>query len=740
MRFQATHKLITYLVVLAAFAALASSDVLPAATGLAFLGAWALSWAVDPGTRVAAMLDRAAIPLRLGVFAVFGVCALEVWRRLPEPDLGPVLTLILTLLAFKLFHRRGNRDYLHIYVLSFLLVLAASALAASFLFAAAFALYVVLATWTLILFHLRREMEENYLVKHSAQAPSQKVGVTRILNSRRVVGASFFAATGALAIGVFAGSVATFALIPRVGAGFVLGAARPTENLIGFSDDVVLGHYGVLSSDNQVVALRATVPRVARIADDDVREAELERLYWRGTVYDRYDRGHWTRSQDPALRTALDRAGALTFIREPAFEKPEHGPGNVAAERQEIDVVGLPVPVVFALDQPLAIELPSSTGAGFRLHPRWSGEVALRFRPFGPGGAHGDREPPSAAYTLLGARYIAYSVPARGPSRAVEDLTPVVRAAYLALPPSLSPRVEALARRLAAGAPTARARVTAIADWLRTKHEYTTRLPRRPAGVDPVEDFLFDQPVGHCEYFASGMVVLLRASGIPARYVNGYLGAEWNDIGKYLTIRDNRAHSWAEAYLGTGGWMRVDATPAVAGRTRPGRLRQLIESVDFYWTRWVVGYDLNRQLDLVRRVARRLGLGGGGWSGAARRVPGWALVLAAVTALAALASRRWSRALPGRSLAWTQAGGRDAPVNRLYRRALGRMARAGFPRHPTETPREYAARVTNAGISGSDTLERLTELYTASRFGGRQVEGEVLKDVAHRLSRLGARE
>src|SRR5262249_55103509 len=65
---------------------------------------------------------------------------------------------------------------------------------------------------------------------------------------------------------------------------------------------------------------------------------------------------------------------------------------------------------------------------------------------------------------------------------------------------------------------------------------------------------------------------------------------------------------------------------------------------------------------------------------------------------------------------------------------------AGFPRGVAETPREYATRVADAGFAGSDVLERLTELYTASRFGGRTVEAEVLRDVAHRLSRLGSRE
>src|SRR5262249_9418541 len=157
-----------------------------------------------------------------------------------------------------------------------------------------FIAYVLAATWALVLFHLRREMEENYLVKHSAQAPSQKVGVARILASRRVVGAPFLLATAAVGLGVGVGAFATFALVPRMSRGFVFGAGRAQVNRIGFSDDVTLGRYGTLSSDGAAVALRATVPRIAALPTADARDRAASALYWRGTVYDSYDSGHWT--------------------------------------------------------------------------------------------------------------------------------------------------------------------------------------------------------------------------------------------------------------------------------------------------------------------------------------------------------------------------------------------------------------------------------------------------------------
>jgi hypothetical protein len=195
VRFQVTHKLTTYLLVLAALGTLASAGLIPSSTVLVTLGFAALSWPVDPGTRIAFWVERAAPILRLGATAFFALCAYEVWARLPEPDLTPVLNLVLFLVVYKLFGRAANRDFLQIYVLAFLMVLAGAAFAQNVLFALCFTAYVVLTTWTLILLHLRREMEENYLVKHSGNAPSHKVGVARILNSRRVIGRPFLIAT-----------------------------------------------------------------------------------------------------------------------------------------------------------------------------------------------------------------------------------------------------------------------------------------------------------------------------------------------------------------------------------------------------------------------------------------------------------------------------------------------------------------------------------------------------------------
>ena len=338
MRFQATHKLVTYLLVLAAFATLASTGAVSGGMALLFLGLLAVSWRIEAGGPRAALFDRRLTLTRVLVGAVLVQRTWVMARQLPEPDLVPVVDFVLIALAVKLCYRRNNRDDVHVFVLSFLLVLAAAALGGSFFFTFGFVIYVLAATWALVLFHLRREMEENYLVKHSAQAPSQKVGVARILASRRVVGASFLGATAVVAAGVAAGAFAIFALVPRMGQGFVFGAARSSANLIGFSDDVTLGHYGTLSSESTAVTMRATVPRIEALPTPEARARAASALYWRGTVYDNYDSGHWPRSRRAALRTVLARASAACSrsrppARSPAATRREPSPAAASSAR-----------------------------------------------------------------------------------------------------------------------------------------------------------------------------------------------------------------------------------------------------------------------------------------------------------------------------------------------------------------------------------------------------------------------
>ena len=77
----------------------------------------------------------------------------------------------------------------------------------------------------------------------------------------------------------------------------------------------------------------------------------------------------------------------------------------------------------------------------------------------------------------------------------------------------------------------------------------------------PLTRFLLTSRSGHCEYFATATVLLLRQLGIPARYAVGYYVHE--PAGSGYVVRERDAHAWCLAWnRQTGSWDDFDTTPA----------------------------------------------------------------------------------------------------------------------------------------------------------------------------------
>ncbi|MDZ7809666.1 MAG: transglutaminase family protein [Arhodomonas sp.] len=145
-----------------------------------------------------------------------------------------------------------------------------------------------------------------------------------------------------------------------------------------------------------------------------------------------------------------------------------------------------------------------------------------------------------------------------------------------------------------------------------------------------MDRFLFDRR-RRLQHFAGAFAVIMRAAGIPARLVGGYLGGEANPGTDYLIIRQADAHAWVEVWLPDQGWRRVDPTATVAparveqglaaalpaddpvplmargdaGGTL-GQFRLVWDRVDVFWNDWVLAYGPALQRD----ARERLGLGG----------------------------------------------------------------------------------------------------------------------------------
>lgn len=122
-----------------------------------------------------------------------------------------------------------------------------------------------------------------------------------------------------------------------------------------------------------------------------------------------------------------------------------------------------------------------------------------------------------------------------------------------------------------------RQRVEEIRAFLAKNYTYSTAPGRVPAGKDFISYFLTENKKGYCTSFASAGVMLLRASGIPARYVVG-MTAGPDEIKEApalpdglhtVSLNDRHAHAWAEVYVDGLGWRPVEFTPGYEGNENP---------------------------------------------------------------------------------------------------------------------------------------------------------------------------
>ncbi|MEY9095724.1 DUF4129 domain-containing transglutaminase family protein [Paenibacillus sp. RC84] len=297
-------------------------------------------------------------------------------------------------------------------------------------------------------------------------------------------------------------------------------------------------------------------------------------------------------------------------------------------------------------------------------------------------------------------------------SAALAEPEPAELAAYLQLPDRLPQRVRDLAERVTAGSGQDRlAAALALERYLRTEYRYSMDKPTLPAaGGDFVDHFLFVDKLGYCDHFSSAMVVMLRAAGIPARWVKGFAPGEAGERGPdgtlAVTVRSRDAHSWAEAYIPGAGWLAFEPTPGFAAPSGAGAgaVPAAISSPEEETAAAdTAGPWAAELLPALARAADSPAA----WGSAALLA-----ALGAAWLLRRFRPRRASKAPLRKSAALRRGTGSTALMERLWLkvfRSHGRLA-------PQQTLREYVA-----GLAGLDprrrrALEEFAALYEEVRY------------------------
>jgi transglutaminase-like putative cysteine protease len=579
---------------------------------------------------------------------------------------------------------------------------------------------------------------------------------------RLAMGGELWSRLAKIALGTLALAMAFFLIMPRLGHSAWRGPGGAMLRSVGFSDKVKLGELG------KAIENRQEVLRIRFLDDAGQPYIVQGELHLRGVVLTDYTRGQWQSYEHPGGERyhAVKRGTLLPnerLVRQAITIEP--------MDRQELFCVW---PYLGTKDEPdrrLLFDVQ-------RQRLLRAGEYAGK----------------QFTYELDTTAFVnhmqANLVPNEGRLR---------RQALLNMPPTDTlPGLVAFAadelRKTSLGPDDRVNRARHLERMLRDSGRFAYSLEGQPRdrSLDPIEDFVTKHRQGHCEYFASALVLMLRSQQIPARLVAGFKTDEWNPLGGFFQVRQLHAHTWVEVYLeprhlpseliqgdrhwewADGAWLRLDPTPAAdvpvsAGQTLLKKMDRYLTWLDHLWDTYVVSMDRSRQreaiyrpmLATVERIAQRLtdpawwrdllATAGLWFRDYVARLGAWRWLWAAVIGVLGLAGAlvvsSWLGLAPQRllhRLTGRVTGDRKGMRSRVefYHRLETVLARHGLTRPPQQTPREFAqeAGTMLAQTTGEDELaaipSQIAEAFYRVRFGEVVLDGTQAAAIEALLAQL----
>lgn len=285
----------------------------------------------------------------------------------------------------------------------------------------------------------------------------------------------------------------------------------------------------------------------------------------------------------------------------------------------------------------------------------------------------------------------------------------------------------------AAGATTAIDRAFALQDWFTGpdsdfRYSLDVDVLRGDAAL---EDFVYLTQTGYCEYYATAMAVMLRASGIPARVSVGFLAGRLSlpadpGVGRDLNtyqVSSTDAHAWVEVLFPGHGWYRFEPTPRSDGAVQPPTPEDLDPLMTTFEQR--LAAEANQaapeeanptaspsasESDRALQQLDDQDVGTNGSGTNPRKVPVGLLSLLALVGVASIPAWRFQGRVHRPDVA------ADERI-RLAQRRVHRHADAyGVGRRDHETAREIAERWIDEGRVSSDAAHRFTQVVEATVF------------------------
>ncbi|MFL3656793.1 MAG: transglutaminaseTgpA domain-containing protein [Opitutales bacterium] len=398
-----------------------------------------------------------------------------------------------------------------------------------------------------------------------------------------------------------------FMFIPRVNVEnkVNLFSMKSSTTLTGFSESISLGDVTNIKNDKRV-ALRVDVSGESFVP---------ETPYWRMLALDSYSKGSFSLS--PELKDMLE-AGlsspyhAKRYWRERQFSET---PSSIKRDRWTFFMepgVSKFLPIMGSFKQMTYSKL-NELSVGPRMHIFSLSETPSKMVSYQLEDVSFSTRIPSVSKEKFFDLSLKRS---RKGSRDIEKIYPNT---LLELPddPRVLSYLDSVVEAITQGKPMSPlAFASRATEYLGEMHSYSmdVKLPSDTEIEDPVVRWMQTDLNGHCEFFASSLILLSRAAGHQARAIIGYKGGAWNAFENYYMVRNSDAHAWCEIYDGMGNWIRVDPTPgsrlpAIAERTialggsevEAGSLAY-VDSLRMLWYRRIVSFDKQAQKQAVTQL------------------------------------------------------------------------------------------------------------------------------------------
>ncbi|MEZ6061365.1 MAG: DUF3488 and transglutaminase-like domain-containing protein [Planctomycetaceae bacterium] len=530
-----------------------------------------------------------------------------------------------------LMMKKGIRQFWWLSALSVLQLAVASVLTREAAFGASLIGMLLLLIWTLSLFTLFRvrmistgsAAEADSLIVADSLAEGYRrsaAGPVLVRNSVQIdAGESW---TGwrfhGIVVSTFAGSLTVaavvFAAFPRI---WVDSPLAPTErdrsayhHRTGFTEEVQLGEIGeILQSDSRVLQFSIRELNTGRPVSIEQFSTAMgfDELRLRGNVLSNYVKGRWSRGASRTDRPvdSSQRFPALTESANPFAIRITQDP--------PIGTFAFAVmPLVNAVSISSRGELAQREKTQTLIHTLADrrSDVPVTYEIHCP---RLDPSDPQTAKLWVLSDVVAWLRNSPGPGDAEkrlrnrdvreEALTPKLREEM----PKLVELAESICRTETGVSDDPAECADRILKFLNASGEFTYSLNQNVSdrSLDPVEDFLLNHKIGHCEYFASSCALMLQAVDVPARIVNGFKGSEVNTVTGEHEVKQKHAHTWVEAWI-DGHWATLDPTPAsareetVASTASLSWLTDLRGAFTDKWFAVVQNMNLERQKALIK--------------------------------------------------------------------------------------------------------------------------------------------